>query len=106
VRENKEPSNNNNNNKLHNGSAYYFWVITCILKDDLQKGFLLRHRALEEDTLYLSNIRDTPSYAFVTLNCEQDDIAGMFAFLLLVNHLLNSTNSSIFKKNLDPKRMR
>ena len=25
---------------------------------------------------------------------------------LLVNYLLNSTNSSIFKKNLNPKRMR
>ena len=65
------------------------------------------HKALEEDKLYSSNIRDTSSYAFVTLNYnEQDDVAGMFAFLLLINYLLNSSNSSIFKKNLNAKRMR
>jgi lipopolysaccharide biosynthesis regulator YciM len=43
--------------RIHKGAAYYFWAVTCILKEDLEKGFLLMHQALEEDmeikSLYL-----------------------------------------------------
>jgi hypothetical protein len=40
---------NQSKNRIHKGAAYYFWAITCILKEDLEKGFLLMHQALEED---------------------------------------------------------
>jgi|SRR5918996_1351579 hypothetical protein len=40
---------------IHKGSAYYFWAVTCILKEDLEKGFLLMHQALEEDMRNRSN---------------------------------------------------
>ena len=48
--------NKDRNKEIHKGSAYYFWAITCILKEDFEKGFLLMHKALE-DKLYSSNIR-------------------------------------------------
>lgn len=59
-------------NKIHKGAAYYFWAVTCILKEDLEKGFLLMHQALEEDKRNRSNeLTSTPAYAFVKLDYKQ-----------------------------------
>lgn len=62
--------------KIHKGTAYYFWGVTCILNDELEKGFLLMHQALEEDieTAGGEN-RDSPAYCFVTLDYEKQDQA-------------------------------
>lgn len=58
--------------KIHKGTAYYFWGTTCILKEDLEKGFLLMHQALEEDRQNrYSELVDTPAYAFVKLDYKQ-----------------------------------
>ena len=59
---------------IHKGSAYYFWAITCILNEDLEKGFFLMHQALKEDieTAGGKN-QDSPAYCFVTLNHEKQD---------------------------------
>jgi transcription antitermination factor NusG len=58
--------------KIHKGAAYYFWAVTCILKEDLEKGFLLMHQALEEDRHNRSNeLTNTPAYAFVKLDYKQ-----------------------------------
>jgi hypothetical protein len=38
-------------NKIHRGPSYYLWKVTCILKEDPDKGFLLMNKALEEDKL-------------------------------------------------------
>ena len=58
--------------KIHKGTAYYFWGTTCILKEDLEKGFLLMHQALEEDRQNrYSKLVDTPAYAFVKLDYKQ-----------------------------------
>lgn len=57
---------------IHKGAAYYFWAVTCILKEDLEKGFLLMHQALEEDRLNRSKeLTNAPAYAFVKLDCKQ-----------------------------------
>ena len=60
--------------KIHKGAGYYFWAVTCIYKEDLEKGFLLMHEALEEDkrNLYQNN-SNTPAHAFVILNSEEQN---------------------------------
>jgi len=63
---------NQSANKIHKGAAYYFWAVSCILKEDLEKGFLLMHQALEEDKRNRSNeLTSTPAYAFVKLDYKQ-----------------------------------
>ena len=65
---------NQSKNRVHKGAAYYFWAITCILKEDLEKGFLLMHQALEEDRYGSSREpADNPAYAFVKLDYKQQE---------------------------------
>jgi hypothetical protein len=65
---------NRSKNRVHKGAAYYFWAITCILKEDLEKGFLLMHQALAEDRYSSSREpADTPAYAFVKLDYKQQE---------------------------------
>lgn len=55
--------------RIHKGTPYYFWGVTCILNNELDKGFLLMHQALEEDKKTHSTLIPlTPAYHFVTLN--------------------------------------
>jgi hypothetical protein len=65
----------NQNRKIHKGAGYYFLAVTCILKEDLEKGFLLMHQALEEDRKNVNptNIQGTPAYSFVILDYEQQN---------------------------------
>jgi hypothetical protein len=66
----------NQNRKIHKGAGYYFWAVTCILKEDLEKGFLLMHQALEEDRWNVNPTdiqRNTPAYSFVILDYEQQN---------------------------------
>lgn len=59
---------------VHKGAAYYFWAVTCILKEDLEKGFLLMHQALEEDKKNRSNeLTYAPAHVFVRLDYRQQD---------------------------------
>ena len=65
---------NQSKSKIHKGAAYYFWAVTCILKEDLEKGFLVMHQALEEDRLNRPNqFKDTPAYAFVKLDYNRQE---------------------------------
>jgi hypothetical protein len=60
--------------KIHKGAGYYFWGITCILKEDLEKGFLLMHQAVEEDSRDPNpNLKGTPAYSFVSLDYNQQN---------------------------------
>jgi hypothetical protein len=67
----------NQNKKIYKGAGYYFWAITCILKEDLEKSFLLMHQALEEDRKNVNSSyiqrRTTPAYSFVILDYEQQN---------------------------------
>jgi hypothetical protein len=68
-----EENQRNQNYMIHKGAPMYFWGVTCILKEDLEKGFLLIHEALNEDRRNINpdDIQGTPVYAFITLNYEQ-----------------------------------
>lgn len=60
--------------RIHKGAAYYFWAVTCILKEDLEKGFLLMHQALEEDKKNRpSELTYAPAHAFVRLDYTQQE---------------------------------
>lgn len=64
----------NPNKRIHKGTPYYFLGVTCILKEDLEKGFLLMHQALKEDEKTPEvNSHQTPAYCFVTLDYERQD---------------------------------
>jgi hypothetical protein len=59
--------------RIHKGAAYYFWAVTCILKEDIEKGFLLMHQALEEDKKNrLNELTYAPAHAFVRLDYRQE----------------------------------
>lgn len=60
--------------RIHKGTPYYFWGVTCILNEDLEKGFLSMHQALEEDkNSFQSNTPKAPAYYFVTLDYKKQD---------------------------------
>lgn len=59
--------------KVHKGTPYYFWAEAEILNGNVDFGFMLMHRALEEDKRYwqivgLTMPPTTPGYYFVSLN--------------------------------------
>lgn len=61
---------------IHKGTPYYFWGTTALLRGDLDKGYVLMHRAVKEDVRTNNKIiPDTPSYALVSLNYEKVDQA-------------------------------
>jgi len=60
---------------VHKGTPYYFWAEAEILNGNVDFGFMLMHRALEEDKRYwqmagLTMPPTTPGYYFVSLNCR------------------------------------
>ncbi|MFA5771318.1 MAG: hypothetical protein WC974_01105 [Thermoplasmata archaeon] len=68
--------------KIHKGTPFYWWAGTCILNGELEDGFLLMHKALEEDRgpydkennrytgSYADCIEKSPAFKFVTLDYE------------------------------------
>ena len=64
----------NHGKRIHKGAAYYFWGVTCILKEDFEKGFLLIHQSLDEDKKNARiDFHTTPAHAFVTLDFQKQD---------------------------------
>lgn len=87
-----------NNDRLHKGTPYYFWGGICILKNDLETGFLLMHQALKEDKDTFNEIQpNQPAYYFVTLDYIQQNqfyrplVEGIANFL---EEILNQYKSS------------
>lgn len=61
---------------LHKGTPYYFWGMTVLLQENLEEGYLLMHRALEEDVrTHGTAAPDTPGWALATLNYEKQEQA-------------------------------
>ena len=61
--------------EVHKGTPYYFWAEAEILNGNVDFGFMLMHRALEEDKRYwqmagLTLPPTTPGYYFVSLNSK------------------------------------
>jgi hypothetical protein len=60
--------------RAHKGTPFYFWAVTALLAGDVDRGFMLMHRALREDELSTGQkIPDKPGNAFVTLDYEKQD---------------------------------
>jgi hypothetical protein len=62
--------------QLHKGTPFYFAGMTAILARDLDGGYLLMHRALEEDIRTSGTPSPpTPAYAFVVMDAVQEQQA-------------------------------
>ena len=63
---------NNPDRLFHKGSPFYYWGVTAILENDMDKGYALMHRALQEDIRTMgSEYPQTPALWFVTANPEK-----------------------------------
>lgn len=61
---------------IHKGTPYYFWGMTALLGDRLDVGYLLMHRAFEEDVrTHGSTAPNTPGWALLTLDNHRPDQA-------------------------------
>ncbi len=62
-------------NVIHKGTPYYFYAGSCIFGEEIEKGLLLMHMAVEEDkrTFGVPNYRTAPAYAFVSFNYSKGD---------------------------------
>jgi hypothetical protein len=61
---------------IHKGTPYYFWGMTALLGDRLDVGYLLMHRAFEEDIrTHGSTAPNTPGWALLTLDHHRPDQA-------------------------------
>ncbi|MCL5094055.1 MAG: hypothetical protein M1355_02910 [Patescibacteria group bacterium] len=60
-----------NNFLLHKGTLFYFWAVTDIVHGDYAEGFIMMHKALEED-IKLANgvIPNSPAHKFISINSE------------------------------------
>jgi hypothetical protein len=111
-----EYENANPNKEIHKGTAYYFWGITNILKGDIDTGYLLFHKALDEDIKTTGDpYPNTPAYALACINFNKQDQAfkewvflqAQFLDSYIQNYSIqNNRNFSIsdfWKKFLDSK---
>lgn len=56
---------------IHKGSPFYFWSVSAILQGQLDRGFLLMHKALDEDRRTSGQPNPNwPAFKFVTLDSE------------------------------------
>ena len=88
----------NSGQRLHKGTPYYFWAMTAIMGRDMDRGYLIAHRALEEDARTSGQPRpDTPGYALVSLNHEKPDqafLAWVYHQAKHVENLLDAYNAT------------
>lgn len=62
--------------RVHKGTPYYFWGMTAILRGDLDRGYSLIHKALEDDIHFSGTPQpDLPALALATLNADKLDQA-------------------------------
>ncbi len=62
--------------RLHKGTPYYFWAMNVIMRRDMDRGYLLAHKAFQEDVDSSGQPNpDTPGYAFVSLDPDKPDNA-------------------------------
>ena len=64
---------------IDKGTLFYFWGATVLLRGNLDRGYLLIHQSVEEDSRTSGQkIPLTPSYAVVSLDYERPDQAFQF----------------------------
>lgn len=92
------------NRFIHKGTPFYFWGMTAILKGDIDRGYILMHRSVQEDVRSSGHqFPGTPAFAFATLNYGKVDQAFREWVLLQAQFLdkMIKTYSDSFNKNLD-----
>ena len=58
------------------GGLYYFWAMTALLRGSMDRGYVLMHQSLQEDSRTSGQpTPDTPSFALVSLNDDKTDQA-------------------------------
>jgi hypothetical protein len=58
--------------RIHKGTPYYFWAMTVIMRRDMDRGYLLSHKALHEDIATSGQAQpNTPGYALVSLDDQR-----------------------------------
>ena len=59
---------------IHKGTPYYFWAMTCLIHDDVDNGYVLMHKGVEEDvrTNNPQEARNRPGYYLVSLDAHQE----------------------------------
>ena len=90
--------------QLHKGTPFYFWATTDLLHGDYDEGFILMHKALDEDRRKSGGIRtpDTPGHDFVSMNEKpgaylQPLTKGMAEFIIKRLEEYHSRRSGILK---------
>jgi hypothetical protein len=84
--------------RLHKGTPYYFWAMTAIMRRDMDRGYLISHKALQEDVDTSGQQNPaTPGYALVSLddtNLDQAFRAWVVHQAQYVEQLLNNYNNT------------
>jgi hypothetical protein len=58
---------------IHKGSAFYFWGMTSVINKEIDKGYLLMHKALQEDERTYKTVSKggkSPSLSFAILDVD------------------------------------
>jgi len=90
-------------NHIHKGTPFYFWGMTAILRGDIDLGYALMHRAVEEDVRATGNaFPGTPAFALVTLNSQKVDQAFRAWVLQKASFIENFLNNfrNMYQRNL------
>lgn len=84
---------NNHPRKIHKGTLYYFWAITVLQRGDIDRAFLLMHKALEEDQRESGkSLPDQPALKFARL----DDDPNQFGYAFVLQYIRIVENYLVF----------
>ena len=97
---------------IDKGTLFYFWGSTTLLRGSLDRGYLLIHQSVEEDSRTSGvQIPLTPSYADVCLDYETPDQAFQFwpvepaSFLeVFVHDYVNTHPLFVWTAEVEPQR--
>ena len=95
--------------KIHKGGVYYFWGMNTIKNGDLEKGYALMHKALQEDIRTTEQkTPETPALWFATANYSRMNQAFREWPLRQANFLNERLNDycSRYQRKLDLDRFR
>ncbi len=66
---------------IHKGTPYYFYGVSCILNEDIDKGLLLMHQAFQEDEQVIpSEKRLEPTPAMCLINLDNTNSKQFFKY--------------------------
>ncbi len=87
---------------IHKGTPFYFWGMTAILRGDMDKGYALMHKALQEDVRRHGSVNpQTPSFAFVIADYKEKNQAFIDWPLIQAKYIEDRINlfNQFYQKN-------